>query len=241
MKKSLRGKYQFLMVIFFAIIILEAGLIFLTAFNSTTLNSMKADIQFIVILFVMIQFIYFIIMFYYVPFKYEQAFRELTLLIQEISEGKHEFDLELKTHNQSLEIINLMHAMKRMMNVIIRFDSLKTDKIFEHHQRIQLLINMIPEGCLLISIIGEIVYMNDFVKVNFPDLSDNLNIIETYLPEYIESDLKPIMIDSIKSGNNLHDKMIKINSKNQVYKLNSSIVRNRKGASIGAIFIIVKA
>jgi hypothetical protein len=83
--------------------------------------------------------------------------------------------------------------------------------------------------------------MNDFVKVNFPDLSDNLNIIETYLPEYIESDLKPIMIDSIKSGNNLHDKMIKINSKNQVYKLNSSIVRNRKGASIGAIFIIVKA
>lgn len=240
MKKSLKGKYQFLLVIFFLIFIIEAGLIFVTLYNSNSLNSMRADIQFIVILFVMIKFIYFIIMFYYIPFKYDLAFRELTILIQEISEGKHEFDLELKTHNQSHEVAILMEAMKRMMNVIIRFDSLKTDKIFEHHQRIQLLINMIPEGCLVISIIGEIVYMNNFVKENFPDLNENLNIIETYLPEYIESDLKPIMIESIKNGNNLHDKLIKTSLNEQEYKLNSSIVRNRKGASIGAIFIIVK-
>lgn len=202
---------------------------------------LKSDLQSIVILFILIQFIYFIVLFYYIPYQYERALREIYQIFQEISEGKYQIDLESKTFNQSKEISDLMAALSRMMNIIIRFDSLKADKIYEHHQRIQLLLSMIPQGCLIISIIGEIVYINDYVKTNFPALQENLNILETLLPDYMEDELKPLIMESIKTGNNLHDKMVLISSQDTSYKLNSSIVRNRKGQPIGTIIIIVKA
>ena len=241
MKKSLKTRYQILLLIFFAIFILESALILLTVFNPVSLHQLKSDLQSIVILFMLFQFVYFVVLFYYVPYQYEHALKEIYQVIQEISEGKYQIDIDLKTHQQGVEIQNLMIALRRMMNIIIKFDNLKTDKIYEHHQRIQMLLNMISEGCLIITITGEIVYCNDFIKANFPALFENLNILETLLPEYIECEFKPMMIDSIKTGNNLHDKMMNIGSLKTTYKLNNSIIRNRKGQSIGAIFIIVKA
>ncbi len=241
MKKSLKNRYQILLLVFLVLIVLGSAFILMTVYNAFNLAQLKADIQSIVILFMLLQFIYFIVLFYYVPFQYEQALKEIYQILQEISEGKYQIDLDIKTHNQVSEIKNLMVAMQRMMNIIIKFDSLKGDKIYEHHQRIQLLINMIPQGCLIMTIIGEIVYINNYVKDTFPALTENLNILETLLPEYIEDEFKPIMIESIKSGNNLHDKVITIKSMESKFKLNSSIIRNRKGLPIGAIFIIIKA
>jgi signal transduction histidine kinase len=240
MKKSLKSKYQVLLLIFFAIFILESALILLTVFNPIGLNQLKADIQSIVILFMLFQFIYFVVLFYYVPYQYEHSLKEIYQVIHEISEGKYQIDIDLKTHHQSEEIRNLMLALRRMMSIIIKFDNLKTDKIYEHHQRIQMLINMIPQGCLIITITGEIVYCNSYIKEQFPALYENLNILETLLPEYIEVELKPLMIESIKTGNNLHDRTIKIDALKTTYVLNNSIIRNRKGQSIGAIFIIEK-
>lgn len=241
MQKSLKSRYQTLLLIFFIIVIMKAAMLLLVLHGQQNLMQLKDSIRSVIILFMLVQFIYFIIMYYYVPYKYDRALQELYQLIQEISEGKYQIDLEAKTHNQSKEISGLMVAMQKMMNIIIRFDSLKADKIYEHHQRIQSLINMIPEGCLIISIIGEIVYINDFVKAKFPALSENLNILESLLPEYIEDDFKPLLVESIKSGTNLHDKKLLIKTTGESIAINSSIVRNRKGQAIGAIFILDKA
>ncbi|MFO7660045.1 MAG: hypothetical protein R6V77_03955 [Candidatus Cloacimonadaceae bacterium] len=241
MKKSLKKRYQILLLIFFAIFIIESALILVTVLSNGSITRLKADLQSIVIMFVFIQFIYFVVLFYYIPYQYEHANREIYHILQEISEGKYQIDLEAKTYNQSEEITNLIKALHRMMNIVSKFDSLKADKIYEHHQRIQMLINMIPQGCLIMSIIGEIVYINDFVKKNFPALTENLNIMETLLPDYVEAELKPLLIESLKSGNNLQNKTVTISAQNVSYLINSSIVRNRKGQSTGAIFIIVKA
>jgi signal transduction histidine kinase len=241
MKKSLKSKYQILLLIFFSIFILESALI-LIAFNAPmSIDQLKGSIQSIIILFMLVQFIFFVTIYYYIPYQYDHALKEIFKLIHEISEGKYQVDLDLKTQNQSLEITNLMTALQRMMNIIIRFDSLKADKVYEHHQRIQTLINMIPQGCMIVSVIGEIVYINEFVKNNFPVLSENLNLLETLLPDYIEDELKPILIDCIKSGNNLHNKRLNIQVSDIAYNLSSGMVRNRKGQTTGAIFIFVKA
>lgn len=241
MKKSLKTKYQVLLIIFFAIFILESALILMTVLSPIRLLQLKTDIQSIVILFLLLQFVYFVVLFYYVPYQYDYALKEIYKMMNEISEGKYQIDIDLKTHKQGEEIQNLMYGLYKMMNIIIRFDNLKTEKIYEHHQRLQMLINMIPQGCLVITIIGEIVYCNDFIKENFPVLHENLNILETLLPEYMEDELKPIMIDSIKTGNNMHEKLVDVASLNSKYVISNSIVRNRRGQSIGAIFIIVKA
>jgi signal transduction histidine kinase len=241
MKKSIKSKYQMLLLIFFAVFMLEAALILMTAYSPIRLQQLKSDIQSIVILFMLLQFVYFVILYYYVPYQYDHALKEIYQLLREISEGKYQIDLDLKTHQQGEEIQNLIIALHRMMNIIIKFDNLKTEKIYEHHQRIQLLINMLPQGCLIITITGEIVYCNDFIKENFPVLSENLNILETLLPEYLEDELKPMMIESIKTGSNIHEKIVNITSLAATYIISNSIVRSRKGQSIGAIFIVVKA
>lgn len=240
MKKSLRSKYQVLLLVFFALFILESALILMTAYGPIRLQQLKSDIQSIVIFFLFMQFVYFVVLFYYVPYQYDKALNEIYQLMNEISEGKYQIDLDLKTHKQGEEVTSLIQALNKMMSIIIRFDNLKTEKIYEHHQRLQLLMNLIPQGCLIITIIGEIVYCNDFIKQNFPALYDNLNMLETLLPEYLEDEFKPTIIDSIKEGSNIHDKIINITSLKSSYTLNSSIVRNRKGQSIGAIFMVEK-
>jgi signal transduction histidine kinase len=241
MKKTLRSKYQFLLLIFFAIFILESALILIAFHSEYNLVQIKGSVQSIIILFMLVQFIFFVTIYYYIPYQYDHALKEIYRLIHEISEGRYQIDLEIKTQNQSEEISDLMAALQKMMNIIIRFDSLKADKIYEHHQRIQTLIKMIPQGCMIVSVIGEIAYMNDFVKDKFPTLSENMNILETMLPDYIEDGLKLIIIDSIKTGNNIHNKHLEIKSADNAYKISSGIIRNRKGHTTGAIFILTKA
>ncbi len=241
MKPSLKNKYQFLLFIFFAVFILESVLIILTILRPSPVQQLKLDIQSIVIFFMFVQFIYFVIMFYYIPYKYEQAYREVHQIINEIAEGKYQIDFDLKSYHQASEIQSLIKAMQRMMEIIVRFDNLKSEKVYEHHQRLQLLVNMLPQGCIIMSAIGEIVYCSNYIKDTFPALTESLNVLETLLPDYLEESLKPLITHCIKAGNNLHDMEFEIASQNKKYLLNSSLVHNRKGQISGAIFIIVNS
>jgi signal transduction histidine kinase len=240
MKKSLRAKYQLLLLIFFIVIIAESAVILVVFHTPMSLEQLKGSIQSLIILFIVIKFVLFVGLFYYIPYQYEHALKEIHRIIHEISEGKYQIDLEQKTLNQNLEIKDLMIAMQKMMSIIIRFDALKTDKIYEHHQRLQALINMMPQGCMIVSVIGEIVYINGTMMKAFPALVENLNIFETLLPDSVENEFKPILIDCIRSGRNLHSLPLKIKSSDNVLTISSSIVRNKKGLTTGAIFILVK-
>lgn len=226
------------MIIFFGIFILESALILLAVINPVSLDQLRENIHSIVILFIFVLFVYFLVLFYYIPYKYDQGLKQIYHIMDEISEGKYQIDLELKTHLQYAEIADLITAMQKMMTIVIRFDSLKAEKIFEHHQRIQQLINMLPEGCLILSLIGEIQYVNETLKQEFPELAENLNIIETLLPAYIESDLKPLILTSLRNGENIKQQTFIVGVEGKPYNLSGSIVRNRKGQPVGAIFII---
>jgi signal transduction histidine kinase len=238
MKRSLKSRYQILMIIFFAIFILESALILLAVIKPVSLYQLQENIHSIVILFIFILFVYFLVLFYYIPYKYEQGLKQIYQIMDEVSEGKYLIDLELKTHNQYDEIADLITAMQKMMSIVIRFDSLKADKIFEHHQRIQLLINMLPEGCLILSLIGEILYVNEALKLEFPELTEDLNIIETLLPAHIEKELKPLILGSLRNGENIKQKSFSVGEDGKLHYLSSSIVRNRKGQPVGAVFVI---
>ncbi len=241
MKRSIKSRYQMLLIIFFTIFVVESVLVLFTVIRPIGLPQLKSDLQSVLIIFFFIQFIFFIVLLYYIPYLYDRSLREIDMLIQEISEGKYEVDLELKTHNQSAEVVSLMTALQRMMNIIIRFDTLKGDKIYEHHQRLMTLVHLIPQGCLVVTVVGEIVYMNDFIKDNFPELAENLNIMETLLPEYLEDNLKPIILHCMQNGESLKGRSFKLPESGLSYRLDCGIVRNRKGQPAGAVFIIVKA
>jgi hypothetical protein len=37
-------------------------------------------------------------------------------------------------------------ALQKMLNILMRFDMVKADKIYEHHQRITQMINILPSA-----------------------------------------------------------------------------------------------
>ena len=241
MKRSIKSRYQLMLLIFFAIFILESALILVTLVRPDSIVQLRNNIHSIVILFILILFVYFIVLFYYIPYQFEKGLKEIYDILEDISEGKYDIDLELRTYHQKEEISSLINALQKMMHIIIRFDGLKGDKIFEQHQRLQFLLDLLPEGCLIISNIGEIIYNNDFIRNHFPELAENLNIIEVLLPPYIEDELKPMLLDSLKNGDSLHENRFKAGQDGNSYTLNSRIVRNRKGQTVSAVFVITQA
>ncbi len=240
MKKSLRKKFQIMMVLFFGLFIVESILIILAVMMPLNIQQMRLDIQFIIILFMFITFIYFIILFYYIPYKYDHSYKALHQIFGEVSEGNYQIDLDLKTHLQDEEVQNLIIAFDKMMNIIQRFDELKVEKVYEHHQRLQGLLSLIPHGCMIVTTIGEIVYLNEQVKAEFPVFEENLNIIETLLPEKYETSMKPVIVEGLSSGVNLHQREVVIIPEEPSYKISSTLIKNRKGQSTGAVFLIEK-
>ncbi|HOD17251.1 MAG TPA: hypothetical protein PKJ14_01210 [Candidatus Cloacimonadota bacterium] len=241
MKKSLQSHFRLLLFFFFLVSILESVLIFLAVRQTDNPQKLVSDTHLLVLLFLFIQFVFFVILYYYIPYQYSRAFEELKKIMKEISEGKYQFDLENRTAHQAREIADLMSALQDMMNVINRFDSLKTEKISEQHIRTQQLINMLPQGCLIMNITGEILYVNRVAAKFFPELTENLNILETYLTQTVETEFKPLLINSIKSGENLHNRKLGISELGITLNINSSIVKNRKNQPTGVIFLFVKA
>lgn len=241
MKKSLHSRYQILLIGFFALYVVESILIFLAVLQSDNPAKLASDTHSLLILFMFVQFVYFIILFYFIPYQYNRAFREIHQLFREISEGKYQIDLDAKSYHQDEEVVALMADLQKMMGIISRFDNLKGDKIHEQHQRMQMLLDMLPQGCLILNITGEIIYVNELIRKYFPALTENLNIIETFLPEEIEAELKPLFLETFKTGSNLHNKKVTISSLATTFNVNSNVVHNRKGQPTGAIFLIVKA
>ncbi len=55
-------------------------------------------------------------------------------------------DIDSSIYDQDKDFQELIYALDKMPKFIIRFDQVKADKIFEHHQSIQLLINLLPQS-----------------------------------------------------------------------------------------------
>ena len=118
------------------------------------------------------------------------------------------------------------------------FDQAKADKIYEHHQRIQLLINLIPEAVLITGSNGDIVYCNDSLRAEFPNLTEMVNLNELIWKKDYHTRIFAVVLDSLRYGKNLYN----VSVDDLVYLgktvINGSIIRNRKGLSTGAVFVM---
>lgn len=238
MKKSFKRRFQISMLLMLALVILQTVLVFIILNNASRLGELVNDLQTILIIFMFIIFVIFVVMLYYLPYKLRKSLKEVEGLIEQISQGDYKIDIDFSTYDQDADSLRLILALDKMLKIIMRFDQVKADKIFEHHQRINQLINILPQGILVISTSGEVAYCNDRLRVMYPILNEVSNINEFILNDVFDSRLFNTISTALRHGKNLYDEKVKGDHSDPQATLNGSIIRDRKGFATGAVFVI---
>lgn len=238
MKKSLKYKYHLLVSILFGIIALQTIIMLFVISQSKDLLSLASDIHSVIIIFVFILFVYIVVIYNYIPFKLQKAIRQIEQLVEHISTGNYQIDIDSSMYDQDNDFQSLILSLEKMLGIIVRFDQAKADKIYEHHQRIQLLINLIPEAVLITGANGDIVYCNDSLRAEFPNLTEMVNLNELIWKKDYHTRIFAVVLDALRYGKNLYN----VGVDDLVYLgktvINGSIIRNRKGLSTGAVFVM---
>ena len=238
MKRSFKTRYHIMIAILFGIIVLQTLALLFSVARAQDLTTLANDIHSIVIIFVFIIFVYIVILYNYIPYRLHKAILEVEKLIEEISTGNYQIDIDSSIYDQDKDFQELIYALDKMLGIIIRFDQAKADKIFEHHQRIQLLINLLPQSILITGANGDVVYCNEPLRKRFPMISETVNLNELIWKNDYHNRIFSVILDSLRYGNNIYDIIVE----DVVYlgkvKINGSIVRNRKGLSTGAVYVL---
>ncbi|MEF3694545.1 MAG: hypothetical protein V3576_04270 [Candidatus Cloacimonadota bacterium] len=240
MKKSFKQRYHMLIIILFSIIVLEAILLLVSLNSARNLASLVTDMQSIIIIFVFAIFVYLIVMYNYIPFRMHKALKEVREKIDEISQGNYYLDFDASLYDQDRDIQELIHALQKMLSIIIRFDTAKADKIFEHHQRISQLLSMMKQSILITSINGDVIYCNEVFRKSYPSISEMSNLNELIFKEEFNRNLFDTILAALRYGNNLSEIIIRDPAGSRAVQIEGTIIRNRKGVGTGAVFVLDK-
>lgn len=238
MKKSFKKRYHLLLIVLLGIVFLQSALILFTLHHATSLQALSFDIQTILIVFFFIIFAYLIVIYNYIPFRLRKAFREIEQLIEEISQGNYQIDIDSSTYDQDADIQKLIIALQKMLNILLRFDNAKAEKIFEHHQRITQLINILPQGIIIASSSGDVVYCNDTMRRAYPAISEEVNIGQLIFANSFDSHLFNVLNDAMRNGSSLNKQLLEDAKSQRKAYIDSTMIRNRKGVATGSVFVI---
>ena len=238
MKRSFKTRYHILIAILFGIIAFQTLILLFSVAQAQDLATLASDIHSIVIIFVFLIFVYIVILYNYIPYRLHKAIYEVEQLIEEISSGNYQIDIDSSIYDQDKDFQELVNALNKMLEIITRFDQAKAEKIFEHHQRLQLLINLLPQSILITGANGDVVYCNEPLRKRFPMISETVNLNELIWKNDYYSRIFSVIMDSLRYGNNIYDVIVE----DVVYlgkvRINGSVVRNRKGISTGAVYVL---
>lgn len=227
-----------MLMVLLGIILLQSGLIFLTLQYSTDPAQSMGEVQTLLIVFFLIIFAYMVVIYSYIPFRMRKAFRDISKLINEISQGDYQIDIDSSIYDQDSDIQELIIALQKMLTIMIRFDNVKAEKIFEHHQRIYQLINILPQGIMICTINSDVVYCNDRMRNLYPNITETVNLNELIFTNPFDSRLFYAVTESIRYGNSLYRENIRDEKNGHTAVIDSSIIRNRKGNPSGSVFVI---
>jgi signal transduction histidine kinase len=227
-----------MIALLFGLIILQTAFLLFAVSNAKNVMSLAGDIHSIIIVFVFLIFVYIVVLYNYIPYRLRKAIREVGSLVDSISNGNYQIDIDSSTYDQDQDFQDLVYSLEKMLGIIMRFDAAKANKIFEHHQRLQLMINLLPQSILITGATGDVVYCNEHFRKHFPMVSEMVNLNELILKNDYQARIVAVIIDALRYGNNIYDVMVN----DLVYlgkvRINGSIVRNRKGISTGAVYVL---
>ncbi len=238
MKRSIKQRYHLMLGVLFALIAIQFAVILYTISQAQDLYTLASDIQSIMVVFLFVIFIYITVIFNYLPYRLSRAVKRVVELIDEISNGNYQIDLDTSLFEHDKDFQELIFSLQKMLEIITRFDSVKADKIYEHHQRISQLINLLPDLVMIATVNGDIVYINDIFRKQFPGISETSNLNEVIQKDDFYAQIFDSITESLRYGKNVYDERIEPEGSARTALIKGSIIRNRKGIASGGVFTV---
>lgn len=238
MKQSIKKRYHTMIAVLFLVIIMQFVAVLYSISGASDILRMAADIQSIMLIFLFAIFIYLVIIYNYLPFRLKRSIDRVRELVEEISEGNYQLDIESSLLGQDEDFTELTYALQKMLDILKRFDRAKSEKIYEHHQRIGQLIDLLPVDVIIASISGDLVYLNDKFRLRYPSIEDSMNLNELFFKDRFNTQVFDILQDAMRLGNNVYDELVTDDEGKQKVLIKGSIVRNSKGNASGAVFTL---
>jgi signal transduction histidine kinase len=234
-KDSFTARMRVFLALFMLIFIINAALIISTASNSNDIMQIKSDVQNIEYIFLFIIFLFSVMLFFYIPLMLHRKLKGIHQLLREITEGNYYPEIDYKRFDQDREFLEFVRAIQKMLQVVVKFDQLKAEKITEHNNRIMGMLNLACNGFILVAESGDITYSNDLIKNNFPEFQKSTNFYDDIYSPDIDKYIKPYMIDILRSGSKGKDITVKFDSLKAEISVKSYVVRDEEGEPTGAV------
>ncbi len=238
MKISISNKIRWYIALLFFLTILQGGIILKIIHNSVIPSELKQNIQNTVFIISFIEFIMVLIFFFYIPGFIKKSFSAIRKILHTIEQGNYMLSSEEISYTKISEIDSIIYELTKMLKAIREFDTLKKEKIVEHHNRIKGILRLSKDGFLILDLKGNIIYMNDIVSDIFPSISENSNMLETNFPPEIENNIKRYIINVFKEQTNIKSNQFYVPSLKRHITLESVLVRNSEGKVSGAVIAL---
>jgi len=237
MKLSFTAKIRFV-ILLMLIITLVQGVIMLHLIPADF--SKRIDLQNTIYISTFMQVIVAIIIISYIPLFLQKAFNEMHQILKDVSQGIYNIDISLEEYQKTTdkEFFAVLSSLKEMVKSIVKFDKLKKDKIVEHHNRIQAILNLSEDGFFILNSKGDIVYSNDILLETFHAMQGKISITDSNFPPEIENNIKKYAISVIKVGSKQDSLNNFFPSLKKHITLNSAIVRDSAGVVCGAVIAL---
>jgi signal transduction histidine kinase len=173
----------------------------------------------------------------YLPTYLKKMLSGIENIISEVARGNYNQDIDIENYKKSYdkELVDVVEILQKMLTIIMKFDSLKKDKIQEQRGRILALLNLTENGFLIVNKKGDIVYVNDFIKEHFPNMSEDINLLEANFGLEIDNNIKKYVSSIIKSQSKNRQQRFYMASMKRHIILRSELVRDANGNFIGAV------
>ena len=238
MKISMSNKIRWFMILLLFYTLIQGGIILQIIHGSVIPLELKQNIQNTIYIISFIEFITVLIFFFYIPRFIKKSFAIISTLIQTIKQGDYKVYSKEVPETNVLEIKHIINDLTEMLKSIIQFDTLKKEKILEHHNRIKAILRLSKDGFLILDLKGNIVYMNDIVSEIFPSISENSNMLETNFPPEIENNIKKYIINVFKTQTNIKSTQFYVPSLKKHITLESVLIRVSDGKVTGAVIAL---
>lgn len=239
-KDSFTARLRVFLAITMLLVIVNAALVISETQSANDIMQIKSDLQNIEYIFVFVFFLLAVMLFFYIPLMLNRKLREIHRLLREITEGNYYPEIDMKNFDQDREFREFVEAIQKMLQVVVKFDQLKAEKITEHNNRIIGLMNLSCSGFIIVAESGDVTYTNDLVKDNFNEFQKNVNFYDDIFSPDIEKYIKPYVVEILRSGSRGKDMIVHFESYHHDVTVKSYVVRDEAGEPIGTILSLYK-
>lgn len=240
MRLSFTGKIRIIILLLFAVSMIQGLVVLSLVGNYSDPVSLKMDIQNTILITLFFQFLLVIILIIYIPIFLKKAFADIHQILKDIARGMYEVELDIPNLQSRIdkEFMAIIESIKEMLKSIVTFDKLKKDKIVEHHNRIIALLNLSDSGLLILDNNANIVYINDKLTDAFKSINEHTNILDTNYPPEVENNLKKYIVNLLKSRSKQDTQQFFIPSLKRHITVSSGIVRDIDGDMKGSVIAV---